>query len=114
MNLLSGLQLQFGDTTNDLAAYNYTNTYDTSDSNNSDTSIIRALNIPAITYSLNIANINSTQNEILARQSLISYEGEESTFFVGKNLKAAVTSSVADGDGIEIDDDIGISLSVTP
>ena len=114
VNLLSGLQLQFGDTTNDLAAYNYTNTYDTSDSNNSDTSIIRALNIPAITYSLNIANINSTQNEILARPSLISYEGEESTFFVGKNLKAAVTSSVADGDGIEIDDDIGISLSVTP
>ena len=114
VNLLSGLQLQFGDTTNDLAAYNYTNTYDTSDSNNSDTSIIRALNIPAITYSLNIANINSTQNEILARPSLISYEGEESTFFVGKNLKAAVTSSVADGGGIEIDDDIGISLSVTP
>ena len=114
VNLLSGLQLQFGDTTNDLAAYNYTNTYDTSDSNSSDTSIIRALNIPAITYSLNIANINSTQNEILARPSLISYEGEESTFFVGKNLKAAVTSSVADGDGIEIDDDIGISLSVTP
>ena len=114
VNLLSGLQLQFGDTTNDLAAYNYTNTYDTSDSDSSDTSIIRALNIPAITYSLNIANINSTQNEILARPSLISYEGEESTFFVGKNLKAAVTSSVADGGGIEIDDDIGISLSVTP
>ena len=114
VNLLSGLQLQFGDVTNDLAGYNYTNTYDTSNSDNSDTSIIRALNIPAITYSLNIANINSTQNEILARPSLISYEGEESTFFVGKNLKAAVTSSVADGDGIEIDDDIGISLSVTP
>lgn len=87
VNLLNGLQLQFGlvgsnalNRVGDLASGTSTST-DTSN-------IVSTLTIPTITYSLNIANAGTTRNEILARPSLVAIEGQKSEFFSGENIKA--------------------------
>jgi general secretion pathway protein D len=75
--------------------------------------ISRAISIPAITYSMNIANVNGTRNEVLARPTLIAQDGEESSFFSGSNIKAvAVGGSNSDGATESIDVDVGVLLRI--
>ena len=122
VNLLNGLTLQFGNTTNNLDAYFSGNINQSFQDNDADGFLdpsgtqdrfVQALTIPAITYSLNIANANTTRNEILARPSLVAYEGQESEFFSGKKIQAGAVGSGEDSD-ITIEDDIGITLKITP
>ncbi len=122
VNLLNGLTLQFGNTTNSLDAYfsgNINQSYVDADSDGvldsaaTQDRFVQAITIPAITYSLNIANANSTRNEILARPSLVAYEGKESQFFSGNIIQAGAVGSGDDSE-ISIEDDIGITLKITP
>ena len=114
VNILNGLTLQFGDTTDDLGttagyAYSFDNTASTKNN------IVTNISFPSINYSLNIANANAANNEILARPSLVAYKGETSEFFVGTQIQAAIAgNSAADVDTLEISDNIGVHLSLTP
>ncbi len=119
VNLLSGLQVQFGvgtgasatpavAATRDLTRDNLTGVT-TSDTTN----IIQKLTIPAITYSLNIANAGTSRNEILARPSLVAIEGQKSEFFSGENIKASAVTANEEG-AAEVERDIGVRLGITP
>lgn len=118
LNLLNSLSIQFG--SDSAAAYSRVGTRgiiaDTLAPNGESTSAItRVLTIPAITYSLNIANSNTQRNEILARPTLVATAGRASEFFYGIELNAAVApggnSAAAP---ISIQKDIGVKLAVTP
>lgn len=115
-NLLSSLTLQFGSA--DSPAYQ--TLYDRSTNENaattSTTTLRRGLTIPALSYSLNIANANSDTNEILARPTLAALEGVKSEFFSGTELNAAVVAASASayGSSISIEKEIGVRLGITP
>lgn len=115
VNLLNGLQIQFGAGTD--GALSLTRTIDTNNQTNTTTgdvtNIIQRLTIPAITYSLNIANAGTTRNEILARPSLVAIEGQKSEFFSGENIKASSVSTNQEG-ATEVERDVGVKLGVTP
>ncbi len=80
------------------------------------TAITRAVTIPALSYSLNIANANSSVNEVLARPTLAAIEGLPSEFFSGTNLSAGVVSTSQQGGTtiVPLDKRFGIKLAVTP
>ena len=122
VNLLNGLTLQFGNTTNSLDAYFSGNINQSVLDNDADGVLdaaatqdrfVQAITIPAITYSLNIANANATRNEILARPSLVAYEGKESKFFSGNKIQAGAVGSGEDSE-ISLEDEIGITLKIKP
>ena len=122
VNLLNGLTLQFGNTTNSLDAYFSGNINQSVLDNDADGFLdaaatqdrfVQAITIPAITYSLNIANANATRNEILARPSLVAYEGKESKFFSGNKIQAGAVGSGEDSE-ISLEDEIGITLKINP
>ena len=123
VNLLNGLQLQFG--TSSLPAFQRSVTINSGDgtiagspvSSGQLTTITRAITIPAITYSLNIANAGTTRNEILARPTLVATSGQKSEFFSGSNIRAAAVATVAGSaptGSIDVDKDIGVKLGITP
>lgn len=74
------------------------------------------MTIPALAYSLNIANATSSQNEVLARPTLAAIEGNPSEFFAGVNVNAGVlsTSSLGSPSVVPIDKRFGVKLAVTP
>jgi len=116
INLLKNLQLTFGSA--DSAGLSYTRSIseDFKDpSSSTDTrAIVRALTIPAITYSLNIANSGTDRNDVLARPTIVAREGETSEFFSGENIKASSVSTTAQQGATEVEQDIGVSLKVKP
>ena len=118
VNLLSGLQIQFGDVLNGTPglgiARNSINdlTTDLDDQVNTRT-ITHMISLPAISYSLNIANAQNGRNEVLARPTLVARTGQTSEFFSGVEVAAAATSG-GSGDSISIEKEIGVKLSVTP
>lgn len=112
-NLLRGLQLQFGGSGNPAYSRNFSSTTGTSDPNVS-TTITRSISIPSVMYSLNIFNINSARNEILARPTLVATAGRPSEFFSGAELNAVVVSSGINSNSVNITKDIGTTLQVTP
>lgn len=120
VNLLNALSLQFGNqrTSSSVNSLSDTSgTYgDSSTTNNAiTTSLTRAINIPMLTYSLNIANANSNINEVLARPTLAALEGVSSEFFSGSTLNAAVVATSSSGGGsVQIEKEIGVKLAVTP
>ena len=113
VNLLNGLQLQFGSgatTPGFSASQTRTKTVGSVTS-----SLTRAIGIPAITYSLNIANANSKRNEILARPTLIAMNGLESKFFSGQNIVGVVVGGANSAGSTEkVVQDIGVELTVKP
>jgi Flp pilus assembly secretin CpaC len=116
LNLLNGLNLQFGNTSDGIAAFSQgrnksTDQFD-STSNTGARTIISALTIPAINYSLNIINSSDSNSKILAKPSLIALSGQQSTFFSGVTINGAATSG--NGDPVQIEKEIGVSLSITP
>ena len=119
INLLAGLQLQFGDVAAGTPGQSVRHERITDDLNQSsdieaDTRTITSLiSLPAIAYSLNIANSQSGRNEILARPTLVARSGQTSEFFSGVEVAAAATSGGA-GDSVSIEKEIGVKLSVTP
>ncbi|MFA6064181.1 MAG: hypothetical protein WC736_16450, partial [Gallionella sp.] len=116
INLLNALTLQLGSSINGTMSPAYSQSYNSSATPGSQNIITRALTIPAMSYSLNIANANSTLNEVLARPTLAAIEGMPSEFFAGTNLNAAVTStsSLGNTSAIPVDKRFGVKLAVTP
>ena len=124
VNLLDGLQLQFG---NPLAAnpaaigwsQNNTNQFlSVPDPNGGGgtsniQTLISAIQIPSITYSLNIMNANNSRSEIIAKPTLTALVGQPSQFFSGVDVNAAAVSGAA-GNSISFQKQIGVLLKVTP
>lgn len=118
VNLLSALTLQLGSVAGNVPAYSRVIT-DNSVNNAAatvSTAITRAVTIPALSYSLNIANANNSVNEVLARPTLAAIEGMPSEFFSGTNLSAGVVSTSVQGGTtiVPLDKRFGIKLAVTP
>ena len=116
VNLLNGLNIQYGSIygresdNDDLPGFIRTREFnDVGDSETLTTSLI---SIPAINYSLNIANSLGNRNEILARPSLVARSGSTSEFFAGIEIEAG--SESAQGEAYSISKEIGVSLEVTP
>ncbi len=106
LNLLDGLQLQYG----------YENrSLDRSGSGAGGSSFLRTvtsvLSVPTINYNLNIFNEAGRRYQVLARPTLTGYIGRESEFFAGRTISVQV-SGVNLGSLQPID--IGVNLRVTP
>ena len=118
VNLLNALTLQLGSVAGNLAAYSrvVTSTEGSATPAATTTTITRAVTVPALSYSLNIANANSSVNEVLARPTLAAIEGVPSEFFSGVNLSAGVVSLSQQGGAtiVPLDKRFGIKLAVTP
>ena len=114
INLLSALTLQLGSVAGNVAAYAQVTT--SNSGGGSSTAITRAVTIPALAYSLNIANASNSTNEVLARPTLAAMEGLPSEFFSGTNLSAGVISGgTQTGQSvIPVDKRFGVKLAVTP
>ena len=113
VNLLNALTLQLGSLAGNVAAFS--RVFSGNDQGSS-TTITRAVTVPALSYSLNIANANSSVNEVLARPTLAAIEGLPSEFFSGVNLSAGVVSTSQQGGTtiVPLDKRFGIKLAVTP
>lgn len=113
INLLNALTLQLGSSS--AAAYSQNLNYN-QETGVGTTTITRALTVPALAYSLNIANANNTVNEVLARPTLAAIEGMPSEFFSGTNLNAGalLTNSLGNPSVIPVDKRFGVKLAVTP
>lgn len=118
INLLSALTLQLGSVAGNVPAYS--RVFNSNSVNNAppdvSTAITRAVTVPALSYSLNIANANNSVNEVLARPTLAAIEGMPSEFFSGTNLSAGVVSTSTQGGTtiVPLDKRFGIKLAVTP
>ena len=117
INLLNGLQLQFGNPTTGAYGFNWSrnNINDKNDSglDENTRTITNMIGIPAVTYSLNIANTANSRNEILAKPSLVAQSGLTSEFFSGTEILAAAVSG-GDGDSVSVQKEVGVKLAVTP
>ncbi len=119
VNLLSALTLQLGSVAGNVPAYSRTNSWNLASgaaAATTTTAITRAVTIPALSYSLNIANANSSINEVLARPTLAAIEGQSSEFFSGTNLSAGLVSTSTQGGTtvVPLEKKFGIKLAVTP
>ncbi len=113
VNLLRGLQIQFGG--GGSGSFAYQSVAKDDGAGNSSTAITRNITIPSIFYNLNIFNTNNARNEILARPTLVATAGRPSEFFSGEELNAVVVSSSStNSNPVNIQKEIGTSLSVTP
>jgi Flp pilus assembly protein TadD len=121
VNLLDGLKIQFGNPLTQTPAFSQTNgASSTTDyvnpANSTDSSssvITRLIQVPALTYSLNIANANAKRNEVLARPTLVALGNMPSNFFSGQDIVGAAVSG-GQGSSVQIQKEVGVKLSVTP
>ncbi len=114
VNLLNGLTLQFGKTDASNSGFSYDHTF-SKVTGSLTSAITTAINIKSINYSMNIANSNTTRNEILARPTLVALAGEQSQFFSGVEVDAAaVGGSSSDGATLSVQKEIGVKLLITP
>lgn len=115
INILSGLNLQFGggQTGGNVGAA-FSSLTNSTDGNRT---ITRAITIPSITYTLNIVNTNTSRSEILARPTLIGLKGQPSVFFSGLDITAAANTGSGGGlasSSIQIQKEIGVRLGIIP
>jgi tetratricopeptide (TPR) repeat protein len=114
VNLLDSLQLQFGVDSTNTSGLSWKDVNTTTVGNTTQT-ITRAINIPAINYSLNIVNSTAERTRVLANPTLVATFGEESTFFSGVEVDVSVVGgSNSDGDVYNKTKEIGVSLTLTP
>lgn len=117
VNLLNGLQLQFGDPLSGTLGWGATRTktkdYLDSGLAESTNTITKMIGIPAVTYSLNIANSLNANNQVLAKPSLVAQNGQTSEFFSGTEILAAAVSG-GSGDSVSVQKEVGVKLAVTP
>ncbi|MBK8063147.1 MAG: hypothetical protein IPK29_02950 [Betaproteobacteria bacterium] len=73
--------------------------------------ITRAITIPDVIYSLNIANDRIDHAHVIARPTLVSTDGQAATFFSGEEVSLALPGTLG---GSIADRTIGVSLAVTP
>lgn len=118
VNLLNGLTVQFGSTSS--PSYSWSRNKDKAAGDTAfttTTAITQALNIPAISYSLNIFNAHTDRAEILARPTVIALNGEQSSFFSGLEIEAATVGDANANNGgssVSINKSVGVSLEITP
>lgn len=112
INLLDGLRIQFGNSSGSPAAVR-TSMSDLVNASNNTRSITRVIQIPAITYTLNIANSQDRRNEVLARPTLVALGGQPSTFFSGTDVIGAAISN-GQGGSVQVQKEAGVKLTVTP
>ena len=110
VNLMNGLSLMFGTAGAAVNGVAFSKSILNVDGN---TTITRGITVPALTYSMNIADANSTLTEVLAKPSLTTMECKKSEFFSGTSLTAAVVSSGVGGGSVTIDKSYGVRLGVT-
>ncbi|HCI52997.1 MAG TPA: hypothetical protein DE312_06745 [Gallionella sp.] len=114
VNLLNALTLQFGSSTAPAFSKTFSGS-NTDGVSTATTAVTRAITVPALTYSMNIANAGANLNEVLARPTLAALNGMKSEFFSGVSLNAAVVSNNATGGGsVQIEKEIGVKLTITP
>lgn len=114
VNLLDGLRLQFGDSTGTPAVRaSVTRNRPNASSWSVTREVTRVIQIPGITYTLNIANAQDRRNEVLARPSLVAMGGQTSTFFSGTDVIGAAVST-GQGGSVQVQKEAGVKLSVTP
>lgn len=117
VNLLDGLKIQFGNPTSLTPGFSRTTTWNndlvTPASTTATSVITRMIQVPAITYSLNIANANAKRNEVLARPTLVALGNQPSSFFSGQDIVGAAVSG-GQGSSVQIQKEVGVKLSVTP
>lgn len=111
VNLLSGLSVMFSGNILDYAR-NRTQDNRTDSSSTNTTQLNRSLTIalPAITYSLNIANAQDSTNKLLARPSVLAYNGAQSEVFIGTE----VTYTTVGENSNSFTKEVGLTLKVTP
>ncbi len=117
VNLLSSLNIQFGGPASAALSRVTQHVNDVASGGSSgNTTVTRAITIPALNYSLNIVNSNSNLNEVLARPTIAALNGVKSEFFSGTEINAAVVSSGVNSGGaaVQIQKEIGVKLGVTP
>ncbi len=120
VNLLQGLRIQFGSPAAGTAAHSQArnrvrdlmNPTNPANSTYTET-ITRLISIPAITYTLNIANANSRNSEVIARPTLVALGGQPSQFFSGTDIVGAAVSGGL-GSAVQIQKEVGIRLGVLP
>lgn len=112
INLLDGLRIQFGNSSGSPAVAR-TAMSDLVNAANNTRSITRVIQIPAITYTLNIANSQDRRNEVLARPTLVALGGLPSTFFSGTDVIGAAISN-GQGGSVQVQKEAGVKLTVTP
>ena len=117
VNLLNGLQLQFGDNLTGQAGFSFgatriKDTLNTGLAQNTQT-ITQLISIPAVNYSLNIANSADAGNKVLAKPSLVAQTGQTSEFFSGTEILAAAVSG-GNGDSVSVQKEVGVKLAITP
>ncbi|MBT6716107.1 MAG: hypothetical protein HOB18_00505, partial [Nitrospina sp.] len=114
VNLLNGLSLTFGGnnlfTVSDVDTDNFqaANTNVRTTTFNSPT-----INMPSVTYSLNMFNDNDDRNEVLARPTLVGLDGEKSEFFSGAVVHVALAGASGSEGTVETIP-IGLKLEITP
>lgn len=117
VNLLDGLKIQFGNPTTQAAGFSRSDNKTTDNinsSNSTNTTVITSLiQMPAVTYSLNIANANGQHNEVLARPTLVALGNQPSIFFSGQDIVGAAVSG-GQGSAVQIQKEVGVKLSVIP
>lgn len=114
VNMLSGLMLQLGQFDVETTPAYSKLRGQTTEVGDRVTTISRALTIPSVNYSLNIANAGSARNEILARPTLVARNGETAEFFSGVEVLAAAVSGALSGDSVEFEKEVGVRLTLTP
>lgn len=117
VNLLDGLRIQFGNTSTLTPGLswgtNKSNDYVNPTNNTSTEVLTKLITIPAVNYSLNIANAAAIRNEVLARPTLVALGNQTSTFFAGVDIIGAAVSA-GQGSSVQIQKEVGVKLSVTP
>lgn len=112
INLLDSLSLQLGSNLINRSWDKTLNRIDGSQSTNTVTSNASVqLTIPAVTYSLNLANARGNSSRIEARPSILVYEDTESKIFDGGTLTFATDGQLTSSSETR---EVGLSLSVTP
>lgn len=112
INLLSALQVQFGGTLIDATR---SRTIDgqtgATTAAGQETRSSLSIGLPAVTYALDIANAQNTQVEVVARPSVMIYDGKEAEVFLGNEV-TYVTGGLDGGDSFS--KEVGIRLKATP
>lgn len=116
VNLLDGLKVQFGNSSGTPAWAKATSrAVDVlAGTTTSDThAITRLINIPGVSYTLNIANASERSNDVLARPTLVALGGQTSQFFSGVDVVGAAVSN-GQGSSVQVQKEVGVKLAVTP
>ncbi len=112
VNLMDALSLQFGSTLiNSERSRVFDRQADGVISDSVTTINNLNLTVPAVTYSLNIANAGGSNSSIEARPTILVYDGQTSKLFSGGTLTYAAGGQLS---AQSFTKEVGLTLSVTP